>query len=99
MNEISKQQVCILMRSGVQIWVDKDRTDALMKMINNESKFVSIDGQYINTADVSGIYESNTMEDLIRRKNGQWYCTKCLEWHDRFEKCDEDKLINKILKK
>lgn len=97
MTEVAKQQMCILMRSGIQLWIDKDRTEALMKMIGNESKFVSIDEQYINTADVSGIYDPTTMEDLIHRKNGQWKC-KHNVWHDRFEKCGDD-CIDEVLKK
>ena len=87
-NEITKIQKCILMRSGIQIWLNEERIKNLITLINSDkSKLVEIDGDYINTADISGIFSAEEIEDLTRRKNGQWKC-KWGNWHDKFKKCD-----------
>jgi len=49
--------------------------------------FIRVEGRTINTVDCSGIYEAIDIEDMYRRKNGQWQC-KHGGWHDRDEECD-----------
>ena len=77
------------MRSGIQIWLEKERTDNLLALLSNsqESKFIDLENQLINTADISGIFTSEIMDEYTRRKNGQWKCSLD-EWHDKGEKCD-----------
>lgn len=83
-NEISKRLMCILMRSGVELWKEEDR----IKDLNFEGvKFINIDGEKINTADISGIFSATTMEETNRRKNGEWKC-KYNNWHNRNERCE-----------
>ena len=84
-NELSKRLVCILMRSRVEIWKEEDR----INKINLEGvKFINIDGEIINTADISGIFKASTMEEQTRRKNGEWKCQQNY-WHNRGEKCEK----------
>lgn len=73
MNELAKPQKCILMRSGIQIWVDEDRIVNLMAQME-KSKLIGVDGQYINTADISGVYNPETITELNKSKSGQWKC-------------------------
>lgn len=88
MSEIVKQQMCILMRSGVQVWVDKDRASKLMNILGSEKgKLVDIDGEYINTSDIVGVFNPITIEDMTRRKNGEWKCQVAGTWHARGVKC------------
>lgn len=90
-NELSKELVCILMRSGVQIWAEKDRVEPLRKALNdyaNCPQFINYDGEDLNKADISGIYSVKIMDELTRRKNGQWQCKEGY-WHDRGEKCED----------
>ena len=44
-------------------------------------------GRSINTADCTGVYLPEDMQDLTRRKNGQWKCKENY-WHDKGIKCD-----------
>ena len=69
--EISKNLVCILMRSGIEIWVEQDKVENIIELMQEKSVF-RVGGQVINTADISGIFDAKTMEDNTRRKNGQW---------------------------
>lgn len=100
MNEITKNQKVIILRDGTEIWIEKDRAenfgDQLMKI--TESKFVKIDDQIINTADITGIFSPETLEEKVRRKRGQWYCTSCKKWHDRGERCEEVRIPSHIAK-
>lgn len=89
MMELSKNLVCILMRSGVEIWVESERAESLKNQVEaaKQSMFVRYENQFINTADISGIYTADVMADLTRRKNGEWKCTSG-KWHMRATKCD-----------
>lgn len=98
MTQLTKNLMCIQMRSGVELWVEGDRVATLQRMLETMSghKFVNFDNQSINTADVVGIFSASTMEDMKRRKNGQWQCAS-QTWHDRGAKCEclplEDKKL------
>ena len=85
-NQISKNLMCILMRSGIEMWLESDRIENLKSILLkiNESKFIEMYNEIINTADISGIYSAETMENLTRRKNGQWQ-DKDGDWHNKGE--------------
>jgi hypothetical protein len=87
--ELSKNLVCILMRSGVEIWVEADRAENLKTSIeaSKQSMFVRYENQLLNTADISGIYTADVMADLTRKKNGEWKCRQAV-WHQYRTKCD-----------
>lgn len=91
--ELSKIQLCIVMRGGIELWVDKEKADKLADVLGsiNEHKFITITGDFgekvINTADISGILSAEDIEDAKRRKNGQWKC-QWGHWHDKYEKCN-----------
>ena len=89
MNELSKNLMCIVLINGIELWVEKERIDTLMQVINNskENKIIEFDGQFISTSSVSGIFTSQIMEERTRRKNGQWKCNKGV-WHERKEQCE-----------
>jgi len=85
-NEITKNLMCISMRNGIEIWLEEDRIKDLKSslLMGKESKFVMIDNEMINTADIVGIFDAVTMQDVTRRKNGQWKDTKG-GWHNKGE--------------
>ena len=87
MNEIAKQQVCVLIRSGLELWIDADRVEALEKSLADTSKrFLRINGQLINPFEILGVFTPDAMEDRQRRKNGQWKCLKG-NWHEKNQGC------------
>lgn len=86
--ELSKNLVCIMIRNGPQIWVEKARAENMIAILAspNAPKFVKYEDRLINSADVVGIYTAGDMEDYTRLRNGGWKCNKG-EWHDRGTKC------------
>jgi hypothetical protein len=87
--ELSKNLVAIVLRNGAEIWAEKDRAEILIRLLEkvNQSKFIRFDGELFNTADVVGIFSAKVMEEITRRKNGQWKCERG-NWHDRSKKCE-----------
>lgn len=88
MNEISKKLKCLVMRNGITIWREEERLNDLISLLSGKEKvgFIKVDDELINSADVSGIFTAQTMEEMTRRKNGQWKCDYN-NWHDRNIKC------------
>jgi hypothetical protein len=88
-NELAKQQKCILLRSGVEIWVDLEKAEKLETILvaDPKTRFIKFENKTFNSTDVVGIFPASDMEDRTRRKNGEWQCLKGY-WHDRGEKCD-----------
>lgn len=84
--ELTKNLMCILMREKAEIWIEQEKLESLMDMLEKQ-RFIRIGKEIINTADISGIYTAETMEDITRRKNGQWKCKEGNYWHDKGEQC------------
>lgn len=101
-NEIAKEQKCIVMRNGIEIWTDADKASRFQKdwESNAVRGAVGFEGRSLNTADLLGVFFPCDMEDLRRRKNFQWKCQHGT-WHDRQEKCEcvssEQKELNDLL--
>lgn len=89
MNKLTKNLYCVSLRNGVEMWLEQDRIQELQKALSalKGSIFVNIGEETINTADLIGIFKGETMDEVRRRKNGQWKC-KSSKWHDRGEKCN-----------
>ena len=77
------------MRNGIELWVEKARVEEFQNLLarTTNNRFVSFGEETINTADVVGIFDAKRMEELTRRRNGQWQC-KYGEWHEKKETCD-----------
>jgi hypothetical protein len=97
MNELANSQMCIVMRNGIEIWVDKDRALRLQAVLKGLSvnKFIDFDDRSINTADILGVFNPQDMDLHTRRKNGEWQCDKG-RWHSKGQMCDCSKgeLVN-----
>ena len=100
MNEVSKQLVCVVLRNGIELWVESDRANNLIANLRTAtgSKFIGFEDQMINSADIVGVFTPQTMEDSIRRKNGQWKCN-LNTWHERQERCECDDVIKNLKQK
>ena len=91
--ELSKKLVAIVMRNGAEIWIENEKANQLKHLLGTtKTKFVEIEDEIINSADLVGIFKAETMEDITRRKNGQWKC-EYGAWHDKFEKCGCDLIV------
>lgn len=74
MNEIALKQKCVIMRNNVFIWLNDEKSENLKNTLLSisEHKFISIEGRIINTADLTGIYLPEDLNDLYDRKNNRW---------------------------
>lgn len=95
--EISKNLMCVQIRNGIELWVEAEKAQEFQKdLVGGLKGFCQFDGQIINTADVVGIFNAQTIESFTRRKNGEWFC-KSQAWHGRGEKCECSSLEDKKL--
>lgn len=85
--EIVKEIMCIKIRDGIEVWVEKEKIEKFIDdlITGKIGRFVKIENQLLNTADIVGIFDANAMEDSTRRKNGQWKDKKG-SWHDKGER-------------
>lgn len=86
--EITKNLMVVVMRSGIEIWIERDKIEKFISILNtaDTSKFINIGDEVVNTADITGIFSPKTMESVVNKKNGRWLC-KYNVWHERGEKC------------
>lgn len=85
--ELSKNLMCILVRGGIEIWLEEGKARRFQQILQNTNgDFIEIGGESINRRDITGVFKATTMEDATRRKNGQWKC-KYNTWHSKGEEC------------
>jgi len=88
MREISKNLMCICLRNGIEIWVEKEKAQRLIDLLGTtKTKFVEIGNEIINSVDVLGVFNAATMADLKMRKQGKWQC-KWGTWHYNGDTCE-----------
>jgi len=88
MKSLVKNLMCIVIRGGIEIWIENDKAEKLKNILLNtkDKKFVEIDGEVFSTFEVVGILTPQTMADKTRRQNGEWKC-KENTWHKKKEEC------------
>lgn len=104
--ELAKNLYCVQMRSGVELWVEKDLVGGLQNELERltNHRFLFFEDQTINTADIVGVFTAKTMAELVKRKNGYWFCDY-QKWHKKNEDCEcrfykydeKGKLIEKFI--
>jgi hypothetical protein len=84
----AKPQSCVLLKSGLELWIDTQYVDTLTQTIaDTTQRFVKIKGQLVNPYEIAGIFTAEAMAERIRRKNGQWTC-QWGTWHDKGQVCE-----------
>lgn len=89
MKELSKKLMAVVMRNGIEIWLEDEKIQNLksvLRSLSGQGKFIEIDGEVINTADLTGVFTPQTMEDMTHRKNGRYKC-KFGVYHERSDIC------------
>lgn len=96
MKALSKKLKCVCLRNGAEIWVEEEKIRSLFENLQllNKHRFIKIGDEIVNTADIIGILSAETMEEIERRKMGQWKC-KYGFWHQKGEECAHHLLMQK----
>lgn len=92
-NEIAQYQEkwFILMKSGLIHWVSKDTGEKASEHLANQSghsfiRIKELNNISINTAEMEGVYDHQTYENLCRVKSGEWQCSYG-KWHMKKGEC------------
>jgi hypothetical protein len=86
-NELAKKEMCLVVRTGAEIWIDEEKALRIGKDLENVvAKFMVVEGNCVNVSDIVGIFTPEAMEDLKRRKMGQFKC-KYGNWHTKDDDC------------
>jgi hypothetical protein len=94
-NQIVKfeKKLCLLMRTGSQIWVEESTGEKLRDMLTgNEApprfiKIKELNDRLINTADLSEVLSPQDIDDRQRIAEGEWKCERG-NWHHKKQRCD-----------
>lgn len=91
--QLTKNLKCIQMRNGAEVWLEEERVQNLIDnlMLLSGNKFIKVNDEIINTADIVGVFSAQTMEEITRRKNGQWKCDYGY-YHSKYEECAHNDL-------
>ena len=71
--EITKPQMIIEERSGLKLSLDKENVEIFMQECEKK-KFVCVGGEWINTADIKGVFYPETISLRDKMKRGIKYC-------------------------
>lgn len=87
--ELIKIGMCVKMRGGARIWIEKEKAESLINVITTtNTPFVHIGDELINTQNIEGVFSPTTMQEIDNEKGG-YRCTKIEGvWHPRGEKCE-----------
>jgi len=87
--QITKIQKCILLRQDIEIWIDEEKANQIQTLLAGSfnGRFIKVEDRIVNVADISGIFSARDLEDLKRRKLGQWKCDEG-KWHSRTDICN-----------
>lgn len=77
------------MRNGIEIWVDQEVARDIQNWLRTpgNTQFFEVNGRTLNKVDLIGVFEAIDLEELKRRKNGEWKC-KHNNWHRKDEICE-----------
>ena len=98
--ELTKNLMAVLIRGGLEIWIDEDKLEVIKQAMEKKS-IIQIGSNIINAVDIMGVFEAEVMADKTHRKNGEWkdedgewrlqgdwQCSYGGYWHKKFEKCE-----------
>lgn len=76
-NKIVKPKMVIQMRNGHQLLLDKEKSKLFIQECEKK-RFIRVGDEWINTADMSGLFLPETIERKNREKagKGKWKCEK-----------------------
>lgn len=85
---IAKKQMCLIMRNGIELWLDEDKAESVgSSLLSNSKGIMKIDGRFINSVDIIGIFTPADLEEYRKIKRGMWKC-KYNCWHEKEGICE-----------
>ena len=83
------QPYCLLMKNGLEVWLNQIQAAELAKMIaeSKEHRMITYADFEFNTAEHNGIWPHSVIFELQIKKEGGFRCRK-LKMHRKGETCD-----------
>lgn len=74
----------VVLHTGAVLWLPATRALNLIKALESDAcpKSLEINGQWVATSSVAGVYTAQEMRNIARRKAGEWQC-EYQNWHPR----------------
>lgn len=100
-NEISKKQIILLLKNGLEVWLDEDRATEIQKtLVNSKENFFSIKDFLLTQSifTIEGFYTPSQLAEIKHSKNGDWQCEYFRgteKWHSKGEKIEDGHLFCK----
>jgi hypothetical protein len=92
--EIQNNSMCVMLKSGITLWLNERQIEKLKNVLLIATpKFIEIDDMIILSTDIRGIFPVQIIEELEKRKNGEWKCDFG-HWHHRGEQCGHNLQFN-----
>ena len=96
--EITKALKCVVLNGGIEMWVDESQAEKVFQAIEGGLKHLKLNGELINTFSIVGVFTAQTMEERIRRRNGEWQCAHGNWWGKGLGKCECSELVSEDVK-
>lgn len=61
---------CLITRNDLQYWLRDDQVKQVQGVLNSGVKWLKLGNDYINTADVVGIVNSEVLKEKVQRRRG-----------------------------
>jgi hypothetical protein len=97
MTELTDRVYCVLLRSGVEIWVNDERGKNVKGVLSNggDVKFLEINDEFVSVSAIEGIFTAESMKTKERTKRGDWQCGFGY-WHIKGQECAH-RMVDKSL--
>lgn len=90
--ELSKNLICVVIRGGLEVWIDEDKINDLKALIERGG-MIGIGKNLVNSKDIVGVFQPDIIDDYTHRKNGEWK-DKNGEWRKKGERiCCKGNLV------
>lgn len=91
MNEIIKKQKIVSLSNGINLNLPEDRVEEFLNACE-QKKMIKLQGQYVSTKYLVGIFDTEVIEQLRKEKagKGDWVCDcgNKVPWNKVCGKCN-----------
>jgi hypothetical protein len=90
-NEIAKKQLVLLLKNGLEIWMDETRALYVQKsLLESKAQFFSLEEEGLKMQsihNIEGLYTPEQLSEIKKSKQGYWRC-EFKKLHERGSSCN-----------
>lgn len=77
----------ILLTNGVRIWITEAEFKLIQQLSSSGKTMIDLDTMGFNINSISYFGPRAQLDEVDRRRKGEWQCEACKRWHPREEQC------------